>query len=78
MNLEIVNPDKTIFEGEAKSVLLPGIDGFFELLNNHAPLISVLKKGKIKVSDIQGKVSLYEINGGVVENLKNKILILVD
>ncbi len=78
MNLEIVNPDKTIFEGEAKAVLLPGIDGFFELLNNHAPLISVLKKGKIKVSDNQGNESLYEINGGVVENLKNKVLILVD
>ncbi len=78
MNLEIVNPDKTVYEGEASAVVLPGIDGFFEILNNHAPLISVLKKGKIKVTDNKGKAKLYEINGGVVENLKNKVLILVD
>jgi len=78
MNIEIVNPDKTVFEGEAKAVLLPGIDGFFEILENHAPLISVLKKGKIKVVDMNNKESFYEVNGGVVENLKNKVLILVD
>ena len=78
MNLEIVNPDKLIFEGEAQAVVLPGIDGSFEILNNHAPLISVLGKGNIKVTDTNGKANLYKINGGVVENLKNKVLILVD
>jgi F-type H+-transporting ATPase subunit epsilon len=78
MNIEIVNPDKTVFEGEAKAVLLPGMDGFFEILDNHAPLISVLKKGKIKVIDNKGAENFYEVNGGVVENLNNKVLILVD
>jgi len=51
MNLEITTPDKTIFEGEVSLVQLPGIDGSFELLNNHAPMISALKKGKIKIKD---------------------------
>ncbi len=78
MFIEIVNPDKTIFEGEAKAVLLPGVDGFFEILDRHAPLISVLQKGKIKVVDGSGNENFYEVNGGVVENLHNKVLILVD
>ncbi len=78
MFIEIVNPDKTIFEGEAKAVLLPGVDGFFEILDRHAPLISVLRKGKIKVTGEKGEENFYEVNGGVVENLNNKVLILVD
>ena len=49
MNLEIITPDTTIYEGEAELVQLPGIDGSFEILNNHAPLISALAKGKIKL-----------------------------
>ena len=51
MTIEIINPDETIFSGEADVVQLPGKDGSFEILNNHAPLISVLKEGKIKVVD---------------------------
>ena len=49
MNLEIITPDTTIYQGEAELVQLPGIDGSFEILNNHAPLISALKQGKIKI-----------------------------
>lgn len=75
MKLEIITPDKTIFEGEAELVQLPGIDGSFEILNNHAPLISALDTGKIKVKTA-GVESFYDINGGVIEVLDNKVLIL--
>ena len=75
MQVEIINPDQTIFSGEADLVQLPGKDGSFEILNNHAPLISVLKKGNVKiVKDKQEE--FYEINGGVIEIVNNKILIL--
>jgi F-type H+-transporting ATPase subunit epsilon len=75
MNVEIITPDKIIYKGDADLVQLPGIDGSFEILENHAPLISALDKGSIKVKN-KGKESFYEINGGVIEVLKNKVLIL--
>ena len=78
MNIEITTPDKTLFEGTASLVQLPGIDGSFEILNNHAPLISVLGKGKIKVESEDGNLEYFEVNGGVIEVLKNKILILAE
>lgn len=78
MNLEIITPDKSVFTGEVSLVQLPGIDGSFEILNNHAPLISVLKKGSIKIKDAQGKEQFFEVNGGVIEVLKNKVLILAE
>ncbi len=77
MNLEIITPDTTIYEGEAELVQLPGIDGSFEILNNHAPLISALKQGKIKIKK-NGKEEFFDINGGVIEVLKNKVLILAE
>ncbi len=77
MNLEIITPDKTIFKGEADLVQLPGIDGSFEILNNHAPMISALKQGKIKVE--KGKSEeFFEIKGGVIEVLENKVLVLAE
>ncbi len=78
MNIEIITPDKTIFTGTTSLVQLPGIDGLFEILNNHAPLISVLKKGKVKIKNDNDKFEFFEINGGVVEVLQNKILILAE
>jgi F-type H+-transporting ATPase subunit epsilon len=75
MNVEIITPDTTIYKGEAELVQLPGIDGSFEIMENHAPLISALDKGKIKVKK-SGKEEFYEINGGVIEVLNNKVLIL--
>lgn len=77
MNLEIITPDTTIYQGEAELVQLPGIDGSFEILNNHAPLISALKQGKIKIKK-NGKEEFFEINGGVIEVLENKVLILAE
>ena len=78
MKLEIITPDKSVFEGEVSLVQLPGIDGSFEILNNHAPLISVLQKGKIKIKDEGGQEQFFEVNGGVIEVLKNKVLILAE
>lgn len=78
MHLEIITPDTTIFTGEADLVQLPGIDGLFEILNNHAPLISVLGKGRIKIEDKEKNKQFFQIKGGVVEVLKNKILVLAE
>lgn len=78
MNLEITTPDKTIFEGEVNLVQLPGIDGSFELLNNHAPMISALKKGKIKIKDKGNNIRFFEINGGIIEVLRNNVIVLAE
>lgn len=76
MNLNIITPDKSIFKDEASLVQLPGVDGSFEILENHAPLISALKKGKLKVIKKDKTEVFFEINGGIVEVLNNKVLIL--
>lgn len=78
MHLEIITPDKTVFTGEVELIQLPGIDGSFEILNNHAPLISVLKKGKIKIKKKDKNLHYFEIKGGIIEVLKNKVLILAE
>jgi len=78
MNLEIVTPDTTIYSGTASLVQLPGVDGLFEILNLHAPIISVLAKGKIKVVDDQNQTQFFEVNGGVVEVIQNKLLVLAE
>ncbi|MBC8320986.1 MAG: ATP synthase F1 subunit epsilon [Bacteroidetes bacterium] len=77
MNIEIITPDTTIYQGEAELVQLPGIDGSFEILNNHAPLISALRRGKIKIKT-GGKEEFFDIKGGVIEVLENKVLILAE
>lgn len=76
MKLNIITPEDTLYEGEVKSVQLQGTDGKFQLLNNHAPIISALAKGKIKITDNNNQTIEYEINGGLVEMSKNKIQIL--
>jgi len=76
MLLEIITPEKIIYEGQVSLVQMPGIDGSFEILNNHAPLIAILKKGKVKINENTEKPKFIEINGGIVEVLKNKIIIL--
>ena len=78
MKLEIITPEKTLFTGEVRLVQLPGIDGSFEILNHHAPLISVLAKGRIKIQDESKQLLYFEINGGVVEVLNNTVLILAE
>jgi F-type H+-transporting ATPase subunit epsilon len=78
MYLEIITPDKKVFEGEVNLVQLPGSKGSFTLLKNHAPIISTLDKGTIKVLDDSGKEHLFNVTGGVVENLANKVVVLVE
>ena len=78
MKLEIITPDATVFDGEASLVQLPGYDGSFEILKNHAPMISILKKGNIQLMEESGNEKTFEINGGVLEIHDNKILILAE
>ena len=78
MYLEIITPDKKIFEGEVKLIQLPGSKGGFEILNNHAPILSTLAKGTIKIKEENGKEQFFEVNGGVIESKSNKIIVLVE
>ncbi len=78
MIVEIITPDKTLYSGELKLVQLPGIDGSFEIMDNHAPMVAVLKKGKIKLLDGKGKAEFMEIEGGVLEVRGNIVKILAD
>ena len=78
MYLEIITPDKKVFEGEVKLIQVPGSKGAFEILKNHAPIISTLDKGIIKIKDVNNEEQLFEIDGGVIENKANKIIVLVE
>jgi F-type H+-transporting ATPase subunit epsilon len=77
MTLEILTPDKKVYEGEATSVTLPGTLGFFEILNHHAPIISTLQDGKLVVRGA-GKEEVFFIQGGVVECLNNVVTVLAE
>jgi F-type H+-transporting ATPase subunit epsilon len=77
MHLEIITPDKKIFEGEVTLATFPGADGSFQVLNNHAPLISLLKDGVVEYKTKES-TSQVKITGGVVEVLKNKVVLLAD
>jgi len=79
MNLEILTPEKKLFSGEVYGVQMPGISGSFEVLEKHAPLVSALRAGRIKVlKDKQNHFSFYDIQGGFVEVLANKVTVLVE
>jgi F-type H+-transporting ATPase subunit epsilon len=78
MFLEIITPDKKLFSGEVKSILLPGTDGKFGILDHHAPIISSLKQGTLKIVDLEEQKQTFEIKGGVVEMLNNKVIILAE
>ena len=91
MYLEIISPEKTLFKGEVDSILFPGTYGDFQVLNNHAPIVSTLSKGKVK---ILGKISIEEdvkdkfeftdkeillnIESGTVEMNNNNVILLID
>ncbi|MCD6346880.1 MAG: ATP synthase F1 subunit epsilon [Bacteroidales bacterium] len=78
MYLEIVTPDKKVFAGDIELIRLPGSKGSFEILNSHAPIISTLEKGEIKVIDKQKNEQLFQIKHGVVECIDNKVIVLID
>ena len=76
MQVDILTPDNALYSGDAQCITLPGINGSFQILNNHAPLISALSKGEVVVDNGSEKKS-FNVNGGIVEVLKNKIVVLV-
>lgn len=78
MLLEILTPEKKLYSGEVHGVQLPGIDGLFEVLDKHAPLVSALGVGKVKVLHKGSASESYEIQGGFVEVINNKATVLVE
>ena len=79
MTLEILTPERKLFSGEVYGVQMPGISGSFEVLDKHAPLVSALKAGRVKVlRDKQNHTSNFDIQGGFVEVLNNKVTVLVE
>jgi len=77
MVVELITPDKKAFSGEATSIILPGIDGYFEILENHAPLVGALKEGTVKIKTA-GEELQFGISAGVVEVVSNKVSLLAD
>lgn len=78
MTLEILTPDRKIFSGEVYGVQLPGISGLFEVLDKHAPLVSALKAGSLKILKDKSNTASYTIQSGFVEVLNNKTTVLVE
>ena len=77
MNLVILSPEKEIFSGAVKSVKVPGADGQFEMLENHAPIVSSLSKGEVRVLKSNGEKMAFQVEGGFVEMLNNEVSLLV-
>jgi len=77
MHLEIITPDRKVFEGEVTSAQFPGADGSFEVLNNHAPLIAALKAGEVTLNGANGREAI-RIEGGLVEVLRNNVIVLAE
>lgn len=77
MILDILTPDKKVFSGEVSSVQVPGTKGSFTVLDNHAPIISTLEMGNVKIRSKEGEQT-FRINGGVIEVLKNKVTVLAE
>ena len=78
MQLDILTPERKVFSGKVYGILLPGTEGSFELLENHAPIIASLGKGKMKVLKDKNNSETYEISGGFVEMLNNKASVLIE
>lgn len=93
MILEIVSPEARLFKGEVTSVSLPGVSGSFQILNNHAPIVSILKQGTVKIAatsfninkDVENKFVkinnqnyTLEIVSGTIEMKDNKVIVLAD
>jgi len=74
--LEVITPEKTLYTGEVKLVQVPGTKGSFEILHNHAPIISSLQEGQVRLITTEGTEKTFEIKGGVIEAHNNHITIL--
>ena len=75
MKIEIITPDKKIYDGEIKSVRVPGKKGSFQVLKDHAPIISTLDNGTVRMVDQENTEIVYNITGGVIEVKANKIIL---
>ena len=78
MRIEIITPDKKIYDGEIKSVRVPGKKGSFQVLKDHAPIISTLDGGAVRMVDQENNEVIYNISGGIIEVKANKIILLAD
>lgn len=78
MTLEILTPEKKLFSGEVYGVQMPGISGSFEVLDKHAPMVSALKEGRVKVLRDKQHTTSFDIQSGFVEVLNNKVTVLVE
>ncbi len=78
MRIDIITPDKKVYEGEIKSVRVPGKKGSFQVLKDHAPIISTLDNGPVIMVDEEGNQQIFEVTGGVIEVKANTIILLAD
>lgn len=78
MKVQIITPDKNVFSGEMQLAQFPGLDGSFAVMDRHAPMISALKKGRIKLKDYRNEEKFFNIRGGVVEVNNNNVLVLAE
>ncbi len=78
MKIEIITPDKRVYDGDIKSVRVPGKKGSFQVLKDHAPIVSTLDSGSVIIVDQAGVEKIVEIDGGVIEVKANKIILLAD
>jgi F-type H+-transporting ATPase subunit epsilon len=78
MKLEIITPDKKLYEGAVKSAVFPGSEGSFGVLNNHAPMIATLKAGTIEITEEGNSKQSFTVKGGVIEVLKNNVIVLAE
>lgn len=78
MKLEIITPEKKLFEGTIDSISVPGSKGTFMVLHNHAPIISSLDRGQIKIVTDNNRTEIIDIEGGVIEVQRNNIIVLAD
>ncbi|MCO6495939.1 MAG: ATP synthase F1 subunit epsilon [Bacteroidetes bacterium] len=76
LEVKIITPDTTLFEGNADAITLPGAKGSFQVLKGHAPVVSNLTKGEVKLEQ-NGKTETFSIDSGIVEVLNNKVIVLV-
>jgi F-type H+-transporting ATPase subunit epsilon len=77
MNINILTPDKEIFKGVIKSVKVPGMGGQFQILKNHAPIVSSLDKGEVLIVKEDGSKLIFQVGGGFIEVLNNEVALLV-
>ncbi|MBR5434826.1 MAG: ATP synthase F1 subunit epsilon [Bacteroidales bacterium] len=78
MTIDIITPSEKLFSGSAKQINLPGSNGSFEILENHAPIVATLAAGNVVIVDEQNQQQTFEITGGVVEQSANKVIVLVE